>query len=156
MIHDRPTPAFLLPIAGGVWLALSSVATPASDSALPQAQRTVQPPGQQHDDELTQLRRNAERGDRHGQFSLGLIYEEGEGISRDDAQAAEWYQKAADQGHPQAQYHLGLMYVDGRGRARDNATGFAGFARRQTTDWQRRSMPWGWPLPQGAESRRMT
>ena len=79
-----------------------------------------------------------------------------EGISRDDAQAAEWYQKAADQGHPQAQYHLGLMYVDGRGRARDNATGFAGFARRQTTDWQRRSMPWGWPLPQGAESRRMT
>ena len=28
MIHDRPTPAFLLPIAGGVWLALSSVADP--------------------------------------------------------------------------------------------------------------------------------
>jgi hypothetical protein len=95
------TPAFLLPIAGAVWLALSSVATTAFDSARPPAQRTVPSPGDQND-ELTQLRRNAERGDRQAQFSLGLIYEAGEGTGRDDAQAAEWYQKAADQGRLKA------------------------------------------------------
>src|SRR5947199_165185 len=121
MIHDRPTPAFLLPIAGGVWLALSSVATPASDSALPQAQRTVQPPGQQHDDELTQLRRNAERGDRHGQFSLGMIYHQAKGVPQSFTQAIPWYRKAAAQGDANAQYQLGVMFRNGEGVTRDDA-----------------------------------
>src|SRR5439155_19848007 len=90
--HKAQMRAFLLPIAGAVWLAVSSGVTTASDSAMAPAQRTVPPPGDQND-ELTQLRRNADRGDRQAQFSLGLIYEAGEGVTRDDAQAAEWYRK---------------------------------------------------------------
>lgn len=44
------------------------------------------------------------------------MYENGEGVPRDDGQAATWFRKVAEQGHAFAQYKLGLMYENGRGR----------------------------------------
>ncbi len=38
------------------------------------------------------------------------MYENGEGVAKDDKQAVYWYRKAADQGYASAQYNLGLMY----------------------------------------------
>ena len=45
-------------------------------------------------------------------YIIGMIYEEGEGVSRSDCRAMEWYEKAAEQGHAEAQYKLGEMYYN--------------------------------------------
>jgi TPR repeat protein len=47
------------------------------------------------------------------------MYNNGEGVVKDDKQAAAWYRKAAEQGHIDAQYNLGLMYSTGEGVAQD-------------------------------------
>ncbi len=49
------------------------------------------------------------------------MYDSGEGVEEDDAQAAYWYHKAAEQGDPDAQFNLGLMYKYGRGVEQDKA-----------------------------------
>jgi len=46
---------------------------------------------------------------------LGYMYAHGRGVAKDDAQAVEWYRKAAEQGEARAQTDLGVMYRDGRG-----------------------------------------
>ena len=37
---------------------------------------------------------------------LGLMYEEGRGVARSDAEAVNWYRKAAKQGHKFSQEKL--------------------------------------------------
>ena len=59
--------------------------------------------------------RAASQGLANAQYQLGLLYERGEGVARDDAAAARWYRQAAQQGEVAAQTNLGLMYRDGRG-----------------------------------------
>ncbi len=49
-------------------------------------------------DRLKELLLAAERGDAEAQFELGLMYDEGYGVSRDNQEAAKWYSKAAEQG----------------------------------------------------------
>jgi uncharacterized protein len=48
----------------------------------------------------------AEGGNADAQTMLGIIYEEGQGVSQDYAAAVTWYRRAADQGHPDAQFYL--------------------------------------------------
>ena len=43
------------------------------------------------------------------------MYEFGEGVPENDAEAVKWYRKAADQGHAKAQSNLGVMYYNGDG-----------------------------------------
>lgn len=52
----------------------------------------------------------AENGDVNAQFTLGRKFVTGDGVPKDDQQAAVWYRKAADQEYAQAQYGLGLLY----------------------------------------------
>ena len=54
----------------------------------------------------------ADQGNASAQYNLGVMYENGEGVLKDDKQAVKWYQKAADQGNASAQYNLGAMYAD--------------------------------------------
>jgi TPR repeat protein len=62
----------------------------------------------------------ADRGDAASQFTLGVLYNRGDGgVARDLIQAAHWYRKAAEQGHVIAQYNLGILYATGTGVARD-------------------------------------
>ena len=61
----------------------------------------------------------AQQGDAEAQFNLGVMYENGQGVTQDYRQAAAWYQKAANQGHAKAQYNLGVMYYNGQGMARN-------------------------------------
>ena len=63
----------------------------------------------------------ADNGLAVAQFNLGLMYDNGQGIPRDDAAAVSWYRKAADQGHVKAQSNLGFMYKTGDGVSPDNA-----------------------------------
>jgi hypothetical protein len=44
-----------------------------------------------------------------------MMYDTGQGVPQDYAQAAVWYRKSADQGDDAAQFALGGMYEGGRG-----------------------------------------
>ena len=57
----------------------------------------------------------AEQGDAVGQYNLGFMYDNGEGVPENDAEAVKWYRLAADQGNADAQYNLALMYSLGEG-----------------------------------------
>ena len=57
----------------------------------------------------------AEQGNAVAQFNLGLMYDKGQGVRQDYAQAVQWYRKAAEQGLAEAQYNLGVMYAKGEG-----------------------------------------
>lgn len=71
----------------------------------------------------------AEQGNADFQSSLGLMYEEGNGVPQDLGKAVEWYRKAADQGHADAQFLLGDMYLNGRGVSRDAQIAAAWFRK---------------------------
>jgi TPR repeat protein len=63
----------------------------------------------------------AKSGDPAAQVALGMLYENGLGVSADYARAVEWYLLAADQGDARGQYELGMKYLTGKGVERDNA-----------------------------------
>jgi len=63
----------------------------------------------------------AEQGNANAQFNLGLMYDNGQGVSQDYAKALQWYRKAAEQGNVEAQYNLGFMYDNGQGVPQDYA-----------------------------------
>lgn len=65
------------------------------------------------------VKKKAEAGYAKDQLFLARMYYNGDGVAKDDAKAAEWYQKAAVQGNAFAQYKLGVMYDQGEGVARD-------------------------------------
>ena len=62
---------------------------------------------------LALLRPLADRGDPEAQKDLGLIFDNGDGVPRDGAQAVLWYRKAAGQDNVEAQGKLGLIYFGG-------------------------------------------
>ncbi|MGB0132251.1 tetratricopeptide repeat protein, partial [Dokdonella sp.] len=61
----------------------------------------------------------ADKGDSDCQFNLGLMYEQGMGIAKNEKEAAYWYQKAGELGNANAQFNLGVLYENGRGTAVD-------------------------------------
>ncbi|HEX3756442.1 MAG TPA: tetratricopeptide repeat protein [Rhizomicrobium sp.] len=68
--------------------------------------------------EITQ----AAHGNRKAQFSLGSMYEEGEGMPKNVAKTAQLYEASARQGMPVAQFALGLSYEFGEGVPRNRRT----------------------------------
>ena len=61
----------------------------------------------------------ADQGNASAQYNLGLMYDKGKGVLKDDKQAVKWYRKAADQGDADAQFNLGGMYAYGEGVLKD-------------------------------------
>ena len=55
----------------------------------------------------------------YAETNLGWLYENGQGVPKDEAQAASWYRKAADHGDAQGQINLGWLYEMGRGVVKD-------------------------------------
>jgi hypothetical protein len=64
---------------------------------------------------LPELQEIAGQGDADAQWQMGLRYHDGDGVPRDDAQAMQWYLRAAEQGNVEAQGALGSYYWAGRG-----------------------------------------
>jgi len=62
----------------------------------------------------------ADQGHAKAQFNLGVMYDRGQHVAQDYAQAVHWYQKAAEQGNANAQYNLALKYQMGQGIAKDD------------------------------------
>ena len=61
----------------------------------------------------------SKQGDAKSQASLGTLYYNGRGVTKDYEQAFYWIQKSAEQGYSTAQNIMGTMYVEGRGAAQD-------------------------------------
>ena len=76
----------------------------------------------------------AKQGEVTAQFNLGIMYDNGEGVAEDDAEAVKWYRKAADQGFASAQYNLGVMYANGAGVEKDE---------RKAVKWYRKAAEQG-------------
>jgi hypothetical protein len=73
-------------------------------------------------DSLPQAR--AAAGNAEAQLRLGLSYAEGDGVIRNDKEAARWFALAAKQGLAEAQYHYGLALLEGRGVVQDYRAAF--------------------------------
>ena len=83
----------------------------------------------------------AQGGDATAQFNLGVMYDEGQGVPRDDQLAWHWYRKAADQGCAEAEFNIGVMYASGQGVPKDF---------KQAADWYRKAAVQGFVEAQRA------
>lgn len=63
----------------------------------------------------------AKEGHADSQFNLGVMYENGIGVAKDEKEAVDWYGKSAAQGNAAAQFNLGVLYENGRGTEVDFA-----------------------------------
>lgn len=57
----------------------------------------------------------AEAGDSNMQAMVGQIYDFGQGVPQDDAEALKWYLRAAEAGNPKGQYQAGVLYFRSQG-----------------------------------------
>jgi TPR repeat protein len=89
--------------------------------------------------DIDELRRLAQQGDSNAQTMLGMRYQNGDGVQRDDAEAVRWYRKAAQMGNASGQFNLGKMYQNGRGVAQDNG---------EAVHWYRKSADQGYSMGQ--------
>lgn len=79
--------------------------------------------------DVDELRRDAGAGDLEAHVRLGDLYQRGDGVEQDDAEAVAWFHRAAEQGHGDAQFRLGFAYSNGAGVALDYAEAVAWFHR---------------------------
>jgi hypothetical protein len=75
--------------------------------------------------EFEKAKKRAEAGDVIAQNSVGVMYNDGIGVLKDNVEAAKWFRKAADQGDAAAQGNLGVMYAAGCGVPKDEAEAYA-------------------------------
>jgi TPR repeat protein len=64
------------------------------------------------------LRPIAPMGDDQVQVAVGYMYDHGLGVEQDQAQAAQWYARAAEKGSAAAKYNLAVFYEKGYGTGR--------------------------------------
>ena len=81
------------------------------------------------------LRPLAEQGNATAQFDLGGMYQNGQGVPQDYAEASRWYRLAAEQGEGRAQVELGAMYENGEGVPRDYAEALKWFRKAADQDF---------------------
>ena len=67
----------------------------------------------------------AEKGDAKAQRNLGMMYFNGNQVTKDNKAAAKWWHKSAAQGNASAQLHLALLHIKGMGIPEDILTGYA-------------------------------
>lgn len=61
----------------------------------------------------------ANQGNTESKYMLGMLYEEGQGVAKDDVQAAYWYARAAEKGFVDAYFALGQLFVHRKGERQD-------------------------------------
>jgi TPR repeat protein len=69
-------------------------------------------------------RKAAENNYADAQHNMGLFYESGIGVAKDDVEAVKWYRKTAEQDITDAQNNLGVHYAFGTGVAKDYVVGY--------------------------------
>jgi len=67
------------------------------------------------------LRQAAALGDTRAMVDLGESYRDGDGVIKDDSQAAHWFRLAAEAGNAVGMLYLGYMYQEGDGVAKSDS-----------------------------------
>ncbi len=88
-----------------------------------------------------EFRALALNGDAASQYRLGVMYAKGQGVPRDDKQAASWYLKAAFQDETRAQYAIAEMFRQGQGVPQND---------KQAATWYLEAAEHGFPKAQYA------
>lgn len=70
-----------------------------------------------YEEALQNFRPLAGQGHAGAQNSLGLMYDQGQGVPQNYGEAVKWFTKAAEQEVANAQFSLGFMYGQGKGVA---------------------------------------
>ena len=102
------------PVADGT----HTISTPVDKNRQTVTQESIQevPQGRRILEEAAVLfRKGAEQGSAEAQFNIGLMYDNGQGVTEDRKEAAKWYLKSAQQGYASAQINLGKLYIKGDG-----------------------------------------
>jgi len=68
-----------------------------------------------YDTAFKEFKTLAEQGNADGQYKLGVMYSNGDGVLHDAKKAEKWIRNAAEHGSAAAQNHLGVMYHHGEG-----------------------------------------
>jgi TPR repeat protein len=76
------------------------------------------------DEEFMEHYERAMDGDVEALSDVAYRYAKGIGIEKNEAEAVNWYQRAAEQGYAPAQFSLGVMYAKGRGVEQDFRAAF--------------------------------
>jgi len=65
--------------------------------------------------DISHFEKLAQAGDAKAMTTLGLIYQQGEGVKQDYERAYDWYLKAMEKGDGDAFNNIGVMFRDGLG-----------------------------------------
>ena len=77
-----------------------------------------------YEDALAEFLPAAKAGDAQAQLALASMYQFGEGVAQNDAEAARWTRAAAEAGDAVAQINLSQFFAAGRGVERDAAQSY--------------------------------
>ena len=69
-------------------------------------------------------RLGAEQGNPFAQKALGVLYNAGRGVEKDEAEAVRWFRAAAEQDFAEAKFNLGMSYARGEGVARNSSEAY--------------------------------
>ncbi len=86
-----------------------------------------------------EFRALALNGDAAAQYRLGVMYTKGQGVPKNDKEAALWYLKAAEQDDTRAQFIIAEMYAKGQGVPQDD---------KQAASWYLKAADHGFPKAQ--------
>jgi len=87
--------------------------------------RSVHEPAELVPAEFTNKLKLAESGDVAAEHQLAQVYAVGDGVAKNEKEAAKWLARAAQHGDAESQYELGIALRDGRGIVQDDAGAFA-------------------------------
>lgn len=68
-------------------------------------------------------------GNTEAQSMIGVLYFQGNGVGKDDREAAKWFEKAATNGETSARNYLGTAYMKGQGTAKNTEKAIYWFTR---------------------------
>lgn len=107
--------------AGDVVTAMAALRRAADAGNAPAQVRLAQVLGSAgfHEEAVTYYRRAAEQGHAPGEFGLGVMYREGEGVAKDERQAQAWFERAAKRGHKPAVVELAQAIINNVAQGKD-------------------------------------
>ena len=102
------------------WFMVVTFAATAAAGPIDNANASHDRAGYSATEHLQRLHQEADQGSPLAQYVLGALYQLGEVVPQDHAEAVKWLRRAADQGLAVAQFVLGEKYALGQGVPEDN------------------------------------
>ena len=79
---------------------------------------------QEFEEAIPLLEKAAYLGSPESQYNLGVCYQYGSGIEKNDSIATHWYKKSAELGWKDGQYKMSYAYMNGNGIPKDETKAF--------------------------------